>query len=396
MLDFIKTINLSDEIKKNDIYNLFKTDSSDLNVKFLSSIQKFKTINEFLNFYTKQDYKNVLDNFNNISLISSKICDENENTNIFISDIDKYLSNLSKIIFLFSLIQKNNELLSNLLINAKKFIKRFHSETKNKYIKEKINNCINDLVNCSQIASQRNYSRRSTKENTIISPNLFIGHNLRKSKQFDSSNECESFFVQCSTPKFEEEDEIESGIEEVNEEQNYFINNNNLENIEEDNNEISKKDSKKSVETIGSPLSFKHMKFIYDSNKQNKRGIKKNRTVKMGIEFSDPKNFFKKKSLSKEENDENSLDEIDSDNEFNRKNIEKTKLLAKFLNLINDLFKNNEINLNQKLAIKKLVISDSDKIIEQFYQNNKSNNALKNKHIKKFLNEQIKKMKLNN
>jgi hypothetical protein len=90
MLDFIKTINLSDEIKKNDIYNLFKTDSSDLNVKFLSSIQKFKTINEFLNFYTKQDYKNVLDNFNNISLISSKICDENENTNIFISDIDKY------------------------------------------------------------------------------------------------------------------------------------------------------------------------------------------------------------------------------------------------------------------------------------------------------------------
>jgi hypothetical protein len=138
------------------------------------------------------------------------------------------------------------------------------------------------------------------------------------------------------------------------------------------------------------------MKFIYDSNKQNKRGIKKNRTIKMGIEFSDPKNFFKKKSLSKEENDENSLDEIDSDNEFNRKNIEKTKLLAKFLNIINELFKNNEINLNQKLAIKKLVISDSDKIIEQFYQNNKSNNALKNKHIKKFLNEQIKKMKLNN
>ena len=113
----------------------------------------------------------------------------------------------------------------------------------------------------------------------------------------------------------------------------------------------------------------------------------------MGIEFSDPKNFFKKKSLSKEENDENSLDEIDSDNEFNRKNIEKTKLLAKFLNIINDLFKNNEINLNQKLAIKKLVISDSDKIIEQFYQSNKTNKSLKNKHIKKFLNEQIKKMK---
>ena len=112
MLEFIKSLNLSDELRNNDIYNLFKTDSSELNLKFLSSIQRFQTIKDFLNFYTKQDCKNVLDNFNNISLISSKICDENDNTNNFISDIDKYLCNLSKIIFLFSLIQKNYKKIS--------------------------------------------------------------------------------------------------------------------------------------------------------------------------------------------------------------------------------------------------------------------------------------------
>ncbi len=386
MLEFIKSLNLSDELRNNDIYNLFKTDSSELNLKFLSSIQRFQTIKDFLNFYTKQDCKNVLDNFNNISLISSKICDENDNTNNFISDIDKYLCNLSKIIFLFSLIQKNSELLSNLLINSKKIIKRFHSETKNKYIKEKINNCINDLVNSSQIASQRNYSRRSTKENTIKCPNLFIGHNLGKSKQFENStNEGEYFLFQCCTPKFED-DEIEDEIEEVNEEQSVCCGGRNLENDKEDNNSFIKKES---IDTIGSSLSLKYMKFTYDSEEENKRGIKKNRTVKMGIDFS-PKCFFKKKSISSKINEENSFD---SDSEINHESLEKTKLLAKFLNVINELFKKGKINASQKLAIKQLVISDSDKIIEKFYQNNKSNKNFKNIYIKKFLNEQIKQIK---
>ena len=390
MFDFIKSLNLSDELKYNDIYNLFKTDSSDLNLQFLSSIQKFKTLDEFLNFYTKQDCKKVLENFNNISLISTKICNENENINNFTSEIDKYLSDLSKIIFLFSLIQKNNELLSNLLINAKKFTKRYHSETTNKYIKEKINNCINDLMSSSQITSQRNYSRRSTKENTINCPNLFIGHNLGRNKQ-NEINEGEYLLFQCNTPKFEEDEENGNEIEEVYQEQTCFNNNNkSLENIIEDNNENSKKGSKKSIESIASSLSFKHMKFIYDTE-ENTRGIKKNKTVKIGIDCSEPKNFFTKKSISNKVNDENSLDSLDSDNEFNNKIMEKSKLLAKFLNIINELFKNGKINSNQKLTIKQLVLSDSENIIEKFYEYNKSNKNIKSKYIKKFLIEQIKK-----
>ena len=394
MLDYIKSINLSDDIKTNEIYELLKSDSSNLNLKILSSLQNFHSINEFLNFYTKQDCKNAFDIFNNLLIFASKICEENEK-NVFDTQPDKYLSDISKIVFLFCLIRKSNELLSNLLTNTKKFIKRFYKKNKNNSnILEKINNCINDLMNCSQITSQRNYSRRSTKENTINSPNIFNIHNLKKNKQFENSNEDEYLLFQCFTPKFEEEDENQ--IDEVNEEQSCY-NNINLENnnkVKDENNQI---DSRKTIKTIGSSLSFKYMKCVYDSDEEKKtRTVKKNKTMKMGIDFSSPRNFFKKKSISNKIND-NSFDELDSENEYNIKSLKKSKILAKFLNIINSLFKTGKITSKEKLAIKQLIISDSETIIKRFTKYNISNNyynkKYKNKYIKNFLTEQIKNLK---
>ena len=127
MFDFIKSFNLSEEIKDNEIYYLFKTDSSEINLQIISSLQKFTTNQELFNYYTKQNCKSVIDSFKNISSISSKICKEEEKKE-FESEIDKYISGLSKIILLFSLIQKTNELLSDLLMNSKQYINRFFIE----------------------------------------------------------------------------------------------------------------------------------------------------------------------------------------------------------------------------------------------------------------------------
>lgn len=372
MFDFIKTINLSEELKTNEIYNLFKTDSSELNLQILSSLQKFQKTNDFLNYYTKQDCKNTFEIFNNISLISSTICQEKENN--FNSETDKYLSEISKIIYLFTLIQKNNELLSNLLKNTKNYIKRFYLENKTKSnVKERIKNCINDLMSSSQVTSQRNYSRRSTKENTISPSNLFV-HNLGKSRQFDiNSNEDELLLFQCFTPKFEED---EDEIVEVNEEQS--LNNINSQNKDEIKEESSKKDSKKSIETLGSSLSIRHMKFVYNDN-ESLRAVKKNKTIKMGVNFSDPQQFFKKKSISNKINDNSFSDDFDSDNQNNEESLEKTKILAKFLNIINNLFKEGKINSQKKLAIKQLIITNTESIIQKFSQYNNSNNYFNNK-----------------
>ena len=391
MLEYIKSINLCESIKTNDIYNLFKTDSFELNLNLLSSLQDFKTMNDFLNYYTKQDCKNAFNLFNNLFIISSKIYKENEN-NIYKSEIDNYLSYISKIIFLLSLIQKNNEILNNLLTNIKKVVKNYHKENRNNNnILEKINNCINDLLYSSQIVSQRNYSRRSTKDNTLTGLNLFNINNLGKNKQSDNnSNEEEYFLFQCSTPKFEEDDDQ---IDEVNEEQSCY-NNIILENKNKDDN--NKIDPKKTIKTIGSSLSFKYMKCVHDSDEENKRYIKKNKTVKMGIDFSTQKDFFKKKSISNIINDSFN-DDLSSENENNPKTFEKSTIIAKFLNIINSLYKTGKITSQEKLAIKQLIISDSETIIQKYFQYNINNNNYdkdyKYEYIKQFLVEQIKLLK---
>ena len=371
MYDFIKSLNLTDELKNNDLYNILKTDSSELNLHFLSSLQKFHTTQEFLNYYTKQDCKKVFNMYNTLSSISSTICTENEKTN-FKKDIDKYLSDLSKIILLFSLIQKNNELLSNLIKNTRKFIKRFYIENETKsVIKERINNCINDLMSCSQVASQRNYSRRSTKENTVSNPNIFLGNSLKKSY---NANEAEYLFFQSHTPKFEEE---EDEIIEENEEQSFY--NMNVETKEDD----TKKDS---IKTIGSSFSLRHMKFTYQSDEEeNTRNIKKNKTVKLGTEFFTSHSFFKKKS--------NSYNNKDFDNENNNNIKDNSQYIVDFLNSIKILYKTGKINSNQKLAIKQLIISDSKSVVEKYLKMNLSRNSSDKNYksnIDKFLLEQIK------
>ena len=393
MFDFIKSINLYDDLKSNEIYTLFKTDSSSLNLKLLSSLQKFNKTKDFFDYYSEQSCQNVLDIFNNLSSITSKITEVNQ-VKSFKSEVDKYLSGISKIIYLFYLIQKNNELLSNLLNNTKKYLKKFCEENKNKSaLKEKIKNCIDDLMNNSQLVSKRNYSRRSTKDNTISPSNIYFGNNIGKPMQFDkNANEGEFLLFQCCTPKFEEDDEE---IVEVNEEPSCYNNINN-ENKPESKEKWIKKDSKKTIETNGSSLSIRHMKFVYDSDNESKRIVKKNKTIKMAINFSNPKSFFKKKSLSNQINENSRGKDTDSEKDYNEKSINSTKILTEFLTVISSLYKEGKINAQQKLSIKQLIISDSEKIIEKFSQyclpNNNEANFI-NKHIKKFLFDQIKNLK---
>ena len=138
------------------------------------------------------------------------------------------------------------------------------------------------------------------------------------------------------------------------------------------------------------------MKITYDSDNEDKRPKKKNKTIKMGLDFSHPKNFFKKKSLSNR-NKEESNNDLNSENIYNKKNIEKTQILVQFLNIIKVLFKNGKINSQQKFEIKQLIIRDSENIIEEFIRYNKTKNYFDNniniKYIKKFILEKIKNLK---
>ena len=377
MFDFIKSLDLSEEIKSNEIYYLFKTDSSEINLNFLSSLQKFKTNQEFLYYYTNRDCKSVIDIFYNISSISSEIC-KDEKYLFQNNKNEQYISGVSKIIFLFLILQEYNKLLGKILMNTKQYIKKFYIDFHlQKNTKEKIKSCINDLTCSSIVTSRRNYSRRSTKEETIISLKKLSGACLFKNKQQEmnsNSNEDEYLF-QIKTPKFDEE---ENDIIKDNKESKNESNNNDKFNLNNGVNEIliNKKESKKISD---STLTLAKMNFILEP------------------EFEEMKLFEKTKSQDNYQRKENkrikSLDNlnnklIQNDKANNLIDIpEKNKqILVKFLDSINNLYKKGKINSEIKKSMKKLIISDSKKIIDRFINLNNNNKTFNNIFMKNNIN----------
>ena len=198
------------------------------------------------------------------------------------------------------------------------------------FLKEKINNCINDLLNNSRITAERNYSRRSTKENTVSTPIIFNGNNLEKSKQIENNTNEEYFLFQCNTPKFEED---EKEIAEINEGQSNY-NNLDEKNIGESSKGKSSIDSNKTNE---SSLTLKHMKFCYESDEENTRHKKKHKTCKLGLNFN-RQYFSKKKNISNKINCKILTEDLYLGKENNQ------HILVNCLKNINCLFKNKKIN----------------------------------------------------
>ncbi len=367
MLDFIKAINSKKIISSEEIYEIFKTDSFDLNLKFLSNVQKHKTINEFFDYYSKLDFKNVLNVFDNLNSLTV-ILSNDRNKNIFGNKIDKYLYDVSKIIMFFLLIEKTNEILNNFITNAKTTINDFCLRNESSSISTNINNCFNNIINFSPVL-QRSLSRRATKERTLSS------YNNQKEKEnsvlldITKHDDNELIVLGNNTPKFKEKEWSKASSL----------------NDKKDNSVL-----KSSQKTIDSILSLRNMKFMHDEEEKNPRGIKKkNKTIRFGFNKQEPENFLKQKSNSNKIYEYlNNMNDINSSFEYNPQCIDKSQLLANLLNIINFLFTKGKINEEQKLKLKKLLISDSENVINRFNKYYEStfpfNNNLKNL-FKKFL-----------
>ena len=367
MLDFIKAINSKKVINSEEIYEIFKTDSFDLNLKFLSNVQKHKTVNEFFDYYSKLDFKNVLNVFDNLNSLTV-ILSNDRNKNIFGNKIDKYLYDVSKIIMFFLLIEKTNEILNNFITNAKTTINDFCLRNESSSISTNINNCFNNIINFSPVL-QRSLSRRATKERTLSS------YNNQKEKEnsvlldITKHDDNELIVLGNNTPKFKEKEWSKASSL----------------NDKKDNSVL-----KSSQKTIDSILSLRNMKFMHDEEEKNPRGIKKkNKTIRFGFNKQEPENFLKQKSNSNKIYEYlNNMNDINSSFEYNPQCIDKSQLLANLLNIINFLFTKGKINEEQKLKLKKLLISDSENVINRFNKYYEStfpfNNNLKNL-FKKFL-----------
>ena len=352
MINFINSVDSHPEIKPIVLYELIKTDSSDLNSKILNNLQKHENINEFLHQYSKFDFKNQLNFLNNFES-QSLLISNNEDKNIYKSKIDKYLSDISKIILSFLFIEKTNKILNNLLTNVTKTITEFYSENEKNSISSEINDCLNNLLkNCTPDIIQRNMSRRGTLDRT---PKSKDQTSKRSSLLTDlTSGDTEFLVLDNNTPRFK--------VKELS---------------NKSNGNDKKEDSllKGSEKTEDSILSLKNMKFMSDTGDKTIRGlIKKNKTIKIGFDKQDSEFFFKQKSNSNKVNEVSSnLNGLNLNIAYNSNCLDKSQLLAALFNTINYLFENEQINLEQKLSLKQLLISDSENVINRLYKFKETN-----------------------
>ena len=57
MYEQIKSIDLSEELKINELYNIFKTNSSDMNLEIYSKLQTFPTAAELFKHFMNEEIK---------------------------------------------------------------------------------------------------------------------------------------------------------------------------------------------------------------------------------------------------------------------------------------------------------------------------------------------------
>ena len=354
MFDFI-TNDLCEELKTNEIYNLFKTESLEFNIQFLSNLENYPNALELIEHYLKIDTQNFLNQVDNISLTTSKIMNE-ENNDSYIPEYELYTCGVSKIISLLCLIQKINQLQNDLIKNTKNYIKNFYKANKKQcLLKEKIDIFINDLISV-QSNQRRSISRRST--NDITNTSIHIHSEKRNSllknhlneKDANLKNKNDYLTIRRLTPKFEET---------LNTEQK-----NNKE-------EITIRDSVK----VDSSLTLQKMNFVEVEEKHENfnrnSGMNKNHKIKNNSCESCPRKRKKNKSRSTKikstnffKNRNNSVNSCDDTNTQN----ERRKILAELLDSINILYKSGKITSNKKINIKQIIISNPKIIVDKFYQ----------------------------
>ena len=378
MMDSIKDIELSGDFQSDKIYYLYKTSSSEINLKILSQLQKYESSLDFFSYYTKNDIKNLINSVNQLNKNLTSIF--NDNSNSFSTDTNNYISQISKIILTLNFILKIQETLNNLLQKSKQYLNEISCNYKIENIyHDKLSSLIDSLQYnfFSDISSpNNNSSTASTKVNS--STDLYLVNKKPSKKQIEINDDeiQENFFNQKSISIVNEEIlsdvQTPSFIDKTSNKDNIYTASNVSDESVSNNNFFN--------------LSFRDMNFIPDSDSK-----------------TDDNSPMRKKSINKTEKSYKKnilsfpIDKINNQNSPIKSNLlnnisldekGKVKMYGDILILIKKLYKLCLITTEERIEIKKLVISKSKKIIDFYikeYENIKDDYIKSANAIKKLL-----------
>lgn len=424
-----KSFDFFGKIDNNKNFYIFNTTSPIERAEIISKIEKFENTPDFLKFYTNVDIESAFKCLKNLDHIYSSLYSEN-NTNNFNSNIDIYISALSTIFLLSNLISKNKLILNKAIDKAKKNLELFNNNKQiNKNIQKKLNNYILHLIGIddkrkSSLLLLNNNNNLLKIENFKIcilngktnnlNPEIKIidrsinNSSLNQEKTRDITN---PIFYNNNTSKIIEDNLIldlrtpsfPKRIEEFNQiiQQNKNDNNDKLNDFTsknesmnslgiKDNDELNKKYLKKesirSLYTLAPNSKFQEEKKIRASPIL-KFTLKEESSTKSNINININSNKKVKKSSKFMMNVRNQKTNNNIYNEDIKKQLKKQTFSDKYLKIskekimykdllifINNLFKKDLINFEEKIKLKELVIAKSsilDEIYTEYYENNK-------------------------
>lgn len=379
--------NFFDEMDKNIEFYLLDSISSEKKELIKSRINNFKTTSDFFNYYSNTNIISLFESFDKLDTIFSTINNHKIN---FKSKVDQYISELSNIILSFSLISKNQTIIIKAITDSESHLKNFYLEYNiSKDSQKQLDEYVDKLIDIKNGTKKKDFSddnlfnkkqrnkigksknqnililNQKTEENSInFNCNLInifpsINNNIN-----NNTNE-ETSINNLLTPKFQNKI-----IEDNN---NHYSQLNNIKENDINKNPVIKQESIQSYYTLASKNNQEE-KMISTLDDEKKEKTKDDLNMSNFLNDSEVQLVYCKSNASDKMND-NETEESETKNFFTKKTPTKQifscmnlkskmekSMFKDILGIINNLYKNGEINNDEKVQLKKLIITKSDKI----------------------------------
>ena len=358
MLDYIINLNLEKTINKDELLNLYKTKSSDINSIILSKIEPNSKISDFFSQFTNLDLNSIYNSINTIN---------NQFSNTLLKHLDGDLETYINILSIIILTIHYGNKLKMIFLNKIK-------ELQQNLIEDILNNKIEDPYK-DKILEYNSllYSILGTISKDKICFSKLINNKPKIFNHFDSNGQNYFNKNKDSTPKFFISDNDQKSP--FNKDFNKKENENQIEEIKKETNH-----GKSSKNVSKSSLSMSSILVINQNHKGKKKSKKKespkkikrfysleNNNIKLKMKEINERKIESNKILSdnqvKKEGSKKSTfftpaskKSVNTDMYKEANNNGKKELFAELIKFANELYKDNYIDENQKIVLKQLII----------------------------------------
>ena len=377
-----------DEMNKKIEFYLLDSISFEKKGSIKSRMKDFKTTSEFFNYYSNINIIPLFESFDNLDIIFSNI---NNHKNNFKSKVDKYISDFSNIFLLFALISKNQQIIMKAIADSQSNLQNFYLEYNiNKDSQKKLDEFFDKLINIKSKTKNQNFSiltgdnifNKTQKNQIINSKNNNIVIVNQKTEENNINFNCKLINIfppndnitkdtkkndtsinNLLTPKFP--------YKKVEDNNNYNDQIDNNKDIVVNKNAVIKQESIQSFFTLASkkPSSNNNQEdTIPNTIDEKKEKIKDDFNMSSFLNNSELQFICSKSNKSeKMEDDEDFYYTTKNPKKqtfscMNLKSRMEKSMLKDILGIINNLYKNGEINTEEKVKLKKLIITKSEKI----------------------------------